>query len=80
MRTRFVSATEEMDQEALARLFSEHHLLAIPILDAQGRMQGIVTIDDIVGVVEREAGEAFRKSAVVRHSTSHTFALVSCGW
>ena len=61
MRTRFVTATEEMDQEALARLFSEHHLLAIPVLDGQGRMQGIVTIDDIVGVVEREAGEDIQK-------------------
>ena len=53
MRTRFVAATEDMDQEAVARLFAEHHLLAIPVLDAQHRMQGIVTVDDIVGVVER---------------------------
>ena len=61
MRTSFVAATAEMDQEALARLFAEHHLLAIPVLDAQHRMQGIVTVDDIVGVVEREAGEDIQK-------------------
>ncbi|HWB82505.1 MAG TPA: magnesium transporter [Bryobacteraceae bacterium] len=61
MRTRFVSATDQTDQEELARLFSEHHLLAIPILDAQRHMQGIVTIDDIVGVVEREALEDIQK-------------------
>jgi magnesium transporter len=61
MRKRFVAATEKMDQEALARLFSEHHLRAIPVLDSEGRMQGIVTIDDIVRVVEREAGEDIQK-------------------
>jgi len=61
MRTRFVAATEDMDQEAVARLFAEHHLLAIPVLDAQHRMQGIVTVDDIIGVVEREAGEDIQK-------------------
>jgi magnesium transporter len=61
MRTRFVAATEDMDQEAVARLFREHHLLAIPVLDRQGRMEGIITIDDIVGVVEREAGEDIQK-------------------
>jgi magnesium transporter len=61
MRTRFTAATEDMDQEVVARLFSEHHLLAIPVLDGQGRMQGIVTVDDIVGVVQREAGEDIQK-------------------
>ena len=61
MRTKFVSASDEMDQEAVARLFAEHHLMAIPILDSQKRIQGIVTVDDIVGVVEREAGEDIQK-------------------
>jgi len=62
MRTRFVAATADMDQEAVARLFAEHHLLAIPVVDAERRMQGIVTVDDIVGVVEREAGEDLQKA------------------
>src|SRR5207244_2603295 len=61
MRKRFITASEGMDQEALAHMFSQHHLLAIPVLDAQGHMQGIVTVDDIVGVVEREAGEDIQK-------------------
>jgi magnesium transporter len=46
MRTKFVSVSEQMDQEAVARLFSKFHLLAIPVLDADDRMQGIVTADD----------------------------------
>jgi magnesium transporter len=61
MRTDFVSASEEMDQEALAKLFSEEHLFAIPIVDNEGRMKGIVTADDIVNVVTEEASEDIQK-------------------
>jgi len=61
MSTDLVTAPEEMDQESLARLFAEHDLLAIPVLDADGRMKGIVTVDDIVDVVEEEATEDIQK-------------------
>lgn len=61
MRTDFIYATEETDQEAVARLFSAHRLLAIPVLDAQGRMRGIVTADDIVDVLREEDTEDIQK-------------------
>jgi magnesium transporter len=61
MRTDFVSASEELDQEQLAKLFSEEHLFAIPIIDSEGRMKGIVTADDIVNVVTEEASEDIQK-------------------
>jgi magnesium transporter len=61
MRTDFIFATEEMDQESVARLFRVHRLLALPVLDSQGRMQGIVTADDIVDVVNEEATEDIQK-------------------
>ena len=61
MRTSFVAAAEDMDQEALARLFSRLRVLAIPVLDAGGRMIGLVTVDDIVDVVEQEASEDIQK-------------------
>src|SRR5215475_7925491 len=57
MRTDFIAASDEMDQEALAKLFSEEHLLAIPVIDREGKMKGIVTVDDIVNVVAEEASE-----------------------
>jgi len=57
MRTEVVSAREQMDQEALSRLFAEHDLVAIPIVDDAGRVKGIVTVDDIVDVVQEEATE-----------------------
>ncbi len=61
MRTDFIAASEELDQEALAKLFSEEHLFAIPITDKEGRMKGIVTADDIVNVVTEEASEDIQK-------------------
>jgi len=61
MRSNFIYATDHMDQESVARLFSEHHLLAIPVLDAERHMVGIVTVDDIVDVVREEASEDIQK-------------------
>src|SRR5438105_8071451 len=61
MRTDYVAASEELDQEALAKLFSEEHLFAMPIVDKEGRMKGIVTADDIVNVVTEEASEDIQK-------------------
>src|SRR5204862_3399399 len=61
MRTDFVAASEEMDQEALAKLFSEEHLFAMPIIDREGRMKGIVTADDIVNVATEETREDIQK-------------------
>lgn len=61
MRTEFISTSEQEDQESLAQLFRKYRLLAIPVLDANGRMQGVVTVDDIVDVVTQEAGEDIQK-------------------
>ncbi len=61
MRTNVITASEDVDQEDLSRLFAEHNLLAIPVVDANGCMKGIVTIDDIVDVVEEEATEDIQK-------------------
>ena len=61
MHTDVVTAAEEMDQEALSALFAEHDFIAIPVVDAEGRMKGIVTVDDIVDVVQEEATEDIQK-------------------
>src|SRR5207244_3590410 len=57
MHTEVVTAPESMDQEALSRLFAEHDFLAIPVIDAERHVKGIVTVDDIVDVVQEEATE-----------------------
>jgi magnesium transporter len=61
MRTKFVAVTDDTDQEEVARLFEELALLAIPVVDEDGHMKGIVTIDDIVDVVEEEASEDIQR-------------------
>ena len=50
-----------MDQEALSKLFMRHHLLMVPVVDAEGRIKGIVSVDDIVDVVQEEATEDIQK-------------------
>ncbi|MBK7643295.1 MAG: magnesium transporter [Planctomycetes bacterium] len=61
MVTDLVAVHDEMDQEAVARIFAQHDLMCVPVLDANGRMKGIVTADDIVDVVREEATEDIQK-------------------
>lgn len=61
MNTDIISVTDQTEQETLSRLFAEHDLVAIPVLDSEKRMIGIVTIDDIVDVVQEEATEDIQK-------------------
>src|SRR5207253_1100019 len=61
MHAEVVTAPESMDQEALSRLFAEHDFLAIPVIDAERHVKGIVTVDDIVDVVQEEATEDIQK-------------------
>lgn len=61
MSTDFICAPDTMDQEALSNLFAKHNLMAVPVVDQKGCMQGIVTVDDIVDVVRQEATEDIQK-------------------
>jgi len=61
MKGDVVAVKENTDQEEVARLFSAHSLAAIPVIDPGGVMKGIVTIDDIVDVVQEEATEDIQK-------------------
>jgi magnesium transporter len=61
MRTEVISAPEDLDQEALSQLFMRHHLMMVPVVDAEGRIKGIVSVDDIVHVVQEEATEDIQK-------------------
>jgi magnesium transporter len=61
MRKDVLTAHEKMDQEALGRLFATSRYLAIPIVDDERHLKGIVTLDDIVDVVQEEATEDIQK-------------------
>ena len=61
METDVVRVTDDMEQEIVSRLFAEHDLNVIPVVDKDGRMKGIVTVDDIVDVVQEAATEDIQK-------------------
>src|SRR3954447_18590359 len=45
------------DQEEVARMFGKYNLVAAPVLDTQDRLVGVITVDDVVDVIEEEADE-----------------------
>jgi magnesium transporter len=55
MHTGLISVLEKVDQKKLASIVRDSRLLAVPVVDPEGRMVGIVTVDDIVDVVGEEA-------------------------
>src|SRR5829696_5700885 len=61
MHTDLVSVPEQMDQESVSHLLARHDFAALPVVDAEGRMKGIVTFDDIADVIEEEATEDMQK-------------------
>lgn len=50
-----------MDQEEVARLFDKYGYMAMPVVDARNRLVGIVTVDDVVDVLQEEATEDVQK-------------------
>jgi magnesium transporter len=56
-----LSVRDDLDQEAVANVMAESKLMAVPVVDAEGRIKGIVTVDDIVDVVREEATEDIQK-------------------
>ena len=57
MITNIIFVSTKTDQEEVARMFSKYNFLALPVVDGEGRMVGIVTFDDAMDVMEEEATE-----------------------
>ena len=57
MITNLIFVSTRTDQEEVARMFSKYNFLALPVVDGEGRMVGIVTFDDAMDVMEEEATE-----------------------
>ncbi len=63
MRGNVLSVNTDTDQEEVAHVISQYNLLAVPVVDANYRLVGIVTVDDIIDVMREEATEAFLQMA-----------------
>jgi magnesium transporter len=61
MAADLITVAPDTDQEEIARLIARHRLAAIPVVDGAGRMQGVITADDIVEVEREEATEDIQK-------------------
>ncbi|MBQ7345829.1 MAG: magnesium transporter [Oscillospiraceae bacterium] len=61
MLTNLISVTTRTDQEEVAHMFSKYNFLALPVVDGENRMVGIVTFDDAMDVMEEEATEDIEK-------------------
>lgn len=65
METNVISVDAYEDKEVVAQTFSKYGMLAIPIVDKDGRIVGIVTVDDAIDVMEEEATEDIERMAAI---------------
>ncbi|GAA0277296.1 magnesium transporter [Faecalicatena contorta] len=73
METEIISVSTHTDKEEVAQLFRRYDLLALPVLDAEGLMVGIVTFDDAMDVMVEEATEDITKMAAMSPSEQSYF-------
>lgn len=81
MHTELFTVQEETDQEEVARLMRDEGLTAIPVINAAGKIKGIITSDDVIAVMEEEATEDIQKlAAVAPTETDYVRAGVGLLW
>lgn len=68
MDTNLISAFTSTDQEDVADMFSKYDLTAMPVVDSEKRLVGIITVDDIVDIMREEATEDIEKMAAITPS------------
>ena len=65
MATDLISARVDMDQEEVARQVASYNLLAIPVVDEENKLVGVITVDDVIDVIKEEATEDIYRLAGV---------------
>ena len=65
METNVLSVTTHEDKEDVAQMFSKYGLTALPVVDGEDRLVGIITVDDAMDVIEEETTEDFEKMAAI---------------
>ena len=77
MNDRVVSVFVSDDQEDVARTTQDYNLLAVPVVDFQYHMLGIITVDDILDVIDEEASDDYSKLAAVSNMDSFDKTSIS---
>ncbi len=65
METNVISVAHDMDIEAVSGVFSKYDLLAVPVVDKENRLLGIITVDDVIDIIEAESTEDFQRISAV---------------
>ena len=65
MDDKVIKVVTTEDREDVVDIFNKYNFLSLPVVDHENRLVGIVTIDDIVGVMEEEDTEDFEKMAAI---------------
>ena len=73
MDSNVVSVSTTTDQEVVSKLFEKYGFLAIPVVDAENRLVGIVTIDDAISILQDEASEDIAKMNAIGPSDKPYF-------
>jgi magnesium transporter len=76
MYTRVISVPADMDQEEVARTIERYDFLSVPVVDADRRLIGIITVDDIIDVVMQEADEDIGRLS----ATGKTIDFTTSSW
>ncbi len=74
-----ISVATDMDQEEVARKVARYNILAIPVVDKENKLVGIITVDDIIDVIKDEATEDIYKMAglnIDEHALDPTFSSI----
>jgi magnesium transporter len=75
MQTEILKIPVDMDQEQIGRIFSQQNLMALPVIEADGTMKGIVTFDDVATAIQDEATEDIQKFGGVESLDAPYFKL-----
>lgn len=73
METNIISVGTHEDKEDVARVFDKYDFLAVPVVDGENRLVGIVTVDDAMDIMQEEATEDFAKMAAISASDDEYF-------
>ncbi len=73
METNVITVSTLEDQENVAKMFDKYNFLAIPVVDTENRLVGIITIDDALDVLQDEVAEDFEKMAAITPSEDTYF-------
>ncbi|MFD1174329.1 magnesium transporter [Oceanobacillus picturae] len=71
MNEKIVAVSVAKDQEEVAQMIRDYDFLAVPVVDFQDHLLGIITVDDILDVMEEEASEDYSRLAGVTEATRH---------